>query len=86
MYVAGLVAALGHYVFAPGVTRSVDALYKLCIKQEKGQQIGEEEKGKAEDWVRQWVGVHTFRMCTVDLISWGCFAFGAVRLLSQNVS
>lgn len=82
-YTVGLVAALSHYAFVPAVGRSVRALVCQAAKTTEG--MSKERKGQAEgngqekaaDLVKEWVWWHTVRMCTVDLVAWGCFV-GAV--------
>jgi hypothetical protein len=78
-YQIGLTSAVAHYVFVPLVGRSVRALVGLAAGVGKK---GETEEGKAVDWVREWVGWHKIRMGTVDVVAWGCFAWGAVGALT----
>jgi len=80
-YTAGLVAAVGHYAFVPFVGKSVRGLIGTCIERASdGRETGED--GKAVEWVREWVGWHKVRMGTVDVVAWGCFAWGVVGALT----
>ena len=78
-YQIGLTSAVAHYAFVPLVGRSVRALLCLAAGVEKK---GETEEGKAVDWIREWVGWHKIRMGTVDVVAWGCFAWGVVGALT----
>lgn len=84
LYIAGLVGALAHYAFVPGVMGSVEALFKMCDAQEKGSVEKQQNGGTAVDLVREWVGVHRIRMCTVDIVTWACFAVGVVSVLTKE--
>lgn len=79
-FVAGLVAAVGHYAFVPGVMASVEALIKMCDAGERG--VEKKNGGSAVKELREWVGVHRVRMCTVDVAAWLCFLVGVVGVLS----
>lgn len=75
-----------HYAFVPLVGRSVRALVGMAAgrkEREIGKEVGKDkETGKAEDWVREWVGWHKMRMGTVDVLAWGSFACGAIGALT----
>ncbi|CAO2654383.1 Nn.00g111160.m01.CDS01 [Neocucurbitaria sp. VM-36] len=75
-YAIGLAAAVAHYAFVPLVAPSVERLFKICAAQEKGEEVGNQET--AVESIREWVGYHKIRMCSVDLVAWMCFAVGAV--------
>ena len=60
----------------PLVGRSVRALIGMVAGRK------EEETGKAEDWVKEWLGWHKVRMGTVDVLAWGSFACGAIGALT----
>ncbi|KAF2653409.1 hypothetical protein K491DRAFT_694703 [Lophiostoma macrostomum CBS 122681] len=84
----GTAAAVAHYAFVPAVAPSVGALYRLCVRQQMGAEVGGKgtETGKsAEEWIREWHGVHRVRMFSVDLVAWGCFAWGVVGVLSRGL-
>ncbi|KAF2240668.1 hypothetical protein BU26DRAFT_544903 [Trematosphaeria pertusa] len=81
-YTAGLVAALAHYAFVPGVMGSVERLFTLCVRRARGGEVEEEETGAAARSVREWVGVHRVRWGTVDAWAWGCFLVGVVGVLT----
>jgi hypothetical protein len=76
-YQIGLVAALGHYAFVPLVANSVWGLMEMCTERVNGKET-DRGKGKAEAYVREWVGAHKIRMATVDLLAWVCFWVGCV--------
>ncbi|KAH6643832.1 hypothetical protein C7974DRAFT_7261 [Boeremia exigua] len=76
-YQAGLGAAVAHYAFVPLVGRSVRALIGLAATRREGGD-------KAVDWVREWVGYHRIRMCTVDALALGCFSWGVVHAVSPK--
>lgn len=80
-YQLGLVAAAAHYAFVPLVGRSVRALIELAAAQADAGTEGE-GTGRAVEWVREWVRYHKIRMCSVDLLAWGCFVWGAVHVVS----
>lgn len=80
-YQIGLVAAVGHYAFVPLVGRSVRGLIGMAAgrRGSAGGKSGEAGgEGKAVEWVREWVGFHKIRMSTIDVLAWGCFAWGVV--------
>ena len=84
-YQAGLVAAMTHYAFVPLVGRSVREL--LCMaagKCEYESKVVDKKagEGRAVGLVRERVGWHTVRMCTVDVCAWGCFAVGVVGVFA----
>jgi hypothetical protein len=87
-YQVGLVAALAHYAFVPLVGNSVRELVRMaagrCEDESRVVKKGEGE-GKAVELVREWVGWHTVRMCTVDVCAWGCFVVGAVGVFAEEV-
>jgi hypothetical protein len=88
LYFAGLVAAVGHFAFVPGVTGSVGALFRMCAERERGegdQSSNGSQSGRATKAAREWIGVHRVRMATVDLAALLCFGFGAVGVLSQGL-
>ncbi|XPS76005.1 hypothetical protein M3J07_008068 [Ascochyta lentis] len=80
-YLFGLVAAMTHYAFVPLVGWSVKALMGLCAGRIRGGGEAGKEK-KAVEWVMEWVGWHRIRMATVDVVAWGCFAWGVVGALT----
>ena len=82
-YQAGLVAAVGHYAFVPIVAPSISALICMAALQRKGDEleVTEVDKGAVE-WIGEWVGWHKVRMSTVDVVAWGCFAWGAIHTLA----
>ncbi|KAJ4992594.1 integral membrane protein [Stagonosporopsis vannaccii] len=80
-YQLGLVGTVAHYAFVPLVSRSVRALIGLAAAQAGTGEEGEGE-GKAVEWVREWVGYHKMRMCSVDLLAWGCFIWGGVHVVT----
>jgi hypothetical protein len=84
-YLIGLAAAGAHYAFVPLVAPSVERLFRICAAQEKGEAVGsEDKKGKsAVESVREWVGVHTMRMGSVDVVAWGAFLVGVVGVLAK---
>lgn len=86
-YQAGLVAAVAHYAFVPLVGSSVRELLCMaaggCENESKTARKNEGE-GKAVKLVREWVGWHTVRMCTVDVCAWGCFTVGAVGVFAGD--
>lgn len=83
-YQAGLALAVGHYGFVPLVAPSISALIGMATRRRKGETSGsnEEEKGAVE-WIREWVGYHKVRMSTVDVLAWGCFAWGVLVNLTK---
>lgn len=87
-YQFGLVAALGHYAFVPLVGRSVRALVGLAARRRAGavEEAGVEGRGeeKAVEAVREWVAYHKIRMCSVDVLAWGCFVWGGVCALTAG--
>jgi hypothetical protein len=86
IYAVGLAGAVGHYAFVPAVMWSVEALFKKCDAQEKGSVEKHQEGRSATDLVRAWVNAHKIRMCTVDLLTWACFAVGVVNVLTPGSS
>lgn len=98
-YAVGLAAALAHYAFVPLVAPSVEALFRMCASQSQekgegkkckeegekgeGEKEGEKEKSAVEE-VREWIGYHRVRMCSVDLVAWVCFFVGAVGVVQQQ--
>jgi hypothetical protein len=81
-YLTGLIAACAHYVFVPFVMPSVERLYRMCAAQEKGnEEVGKEGKSAVKS-MREWVGVHRIRMGSADLVAWGSFLVGVVRVLT----
>lgn len=90
VWVTGLAAAVGHLLFFPAVQPSIRALYRLCVRQQTDGEAREmgvaKDKGKsAEEWMREWNGVHRMRMFSVDLVAWGCFAWGVIGVLSRGL-
>lgn len=82
-YQAGLVAAVGHYAFVPIVAPSISALIGMAALQRKGVEVEITGVGKgAVEWIGEWVGWHKVRMSTVDVVAWGCFAWGAIHTLA----
>lgn len=86
IYTVGLASAVAHYAFVPAVMWSVEALFKIYDTQEKGSAEKHQEGRSATDLVRAWVNVHKIRMCTVDLVTWACFAVGVVNVLTTGSS
>lgn len=87
-YQAGLVAAVAHYAFVPLVGSSVRELVCMAAgrcEDESKVVKKKEREGRSVGLVREWVGWHTVRMCTVDVCAWGCFAVGAVGVLAEEV-
>ncbi|KAF2108287.1 hypothetical protein BDV96DRAFT_587526 [Lophiotrema nucula] len=83
LYVTGLGCAIAHYVFVIFVQPSIEALFKKGVAQGKGQV---EDGGRsAVSWLREWVRAHSWRMWSVDLLAWGCFLGGVVRVFSVYV-
>src|SRR5690242_14243739 len=80
-YQLGLVAAVAHYAFVPLVGKSVRALIEIAAAQADAGAKGE-GKGRAVEWVREWVRYHEMRVCSVDLLAWGCFVWGAVYVVA----
>jgi hypothetical protein len=88
LYIWGLVAAVGHYAFVPGVSVSVGALFRMCVERKRGesdQSRNGSQSGRAVKAARKWIGVHKVRMATVDLAALLCFGFGVVGVLSQEL-
>ncbi|KAJ8118187.1 hypothetical protein OPT61_g795 [Boeremia exigua] len=82
-YQAGLAAAVAHYAFVPLVGRSVRELIGIAATQGAGEEEKEGGgKGRAVEWVREWVWYHRVRMCSVDVVAWGCFAWGFVHAVT----
>jgi hypothetical protein len=80
-YLAGLGAAVAHYAFVPLVAPSVERLFKICLAQKKGEEVG---RGKsAVESVREWVGVHKIRMASVDVVAWSAFLVGVVEVMMK---
>jgi hypothetical protein len=87
-YQAGLVAAVAHYAFVPLVGSSVRELVRMAAgrcEDESSVVKKKERGGKAVELVREWVGWHTVRMCTVDVCAWGCFVAGVVGVFTEEV-
>jgi hypothetical protein len=84
-YLIGLAAGVMHYAFVPLVAPSVERLFKICAAQEKGEHAGREGKRRksAVESVREWVGWHKMRMGSVDVVAWGAFLVGVVRVLTN---
>ncbi|KAF3044994.1 hypothetical protein E8E12_001305 [Didymella heteroderae] len=82
-YQAGVGFAAAHYAFVPLVASSVSALIGMAARRRKGEgsRTIEGDKG-AVGCVNEWVGWHTVRMSTVDVMAWGCFAWGAINTLT----
>ncbi|KAF2269149.1 hypothetical protein CC78DRAFT_612616 [Lojkania enalia] len=87
-YIAGLVAALGHYIGVPFVAKSVDGLARTCVRQVNCEEIGSQrkEKGQASRWLSEWVGYHKIRMATVDVFALASFGIGVIGVLSGGSS
>lgn len=86
-YQAGLVAAVGHYAFVPLVGTSVRGLIGMAAGRRRateGKDRGAGDKGQAIEWVREWVGYHKIRMSTIDVLAWGCFAWGVVGAVTAK--
>lgn len=84
-YQVGLVAALGHFVFVPFVGRSVRALVGLAAARAGGKEgVKEEGNADAVELVREWVGYHKVRMCSVDVLAWACFVWGGVHAITAK--
>lgn len=84
-YQAGLVAAVTHYAFVPLVGRSVRELVCMAAgRYEDDSKVVDQKagEGRAVGLVREWVGWHTVRMCTVDLCAWCCFVVGVVGVFA----
>ncbi|KAF3053029.1 hypothetical protein E8E11_011303 [Didymella keratinophila] len=82
-YQAGVGFAVAHYAFVPLVAPSISALIGMAARRRRGESSGTTAGGKrAVKWIREWVGYHKIRMSTVDVMAWGCFAWGAVNALS----
>jgi hypothetical protein len=82
-YSAGLIAAAAHYLFVPLVAPSVERLFRICAAHEKGEKASKEGKSLASavESVREWVGWHSIRMVTVDVVAWTLFAIGVTKCL-----
>lgn len=82
-YQAGVGFAVAHYAFVPLVAPSVSALIGLAARKRKGERPGTGRGEKAAvEWISEWVGWHKVRMSTVDVVAWGCFAWGAINALT----
>jgi hypothetical protein len=79
-YGLGLAAAAAHYAFVPAVGASVRGLFEMCAARESGEEVI--QNGKAVELVREWNGWHNIRMGSVDVVAWGCFAWGVVQALT----
>ncbi|OAL45080.1 hypothetical protein IQ07DRAFT_591914 [Pyrenochaeta sp. DS3sAY3a] len=82
LYQVGLGAAVAHYAFVPLVAGSVERLYVLCVRGERGEDAGV-GKGAVES-VREWVGWHVWRMGSVDCVAWGAFLGGVVSWVGSK--
>jgi hypothetical protein len=82
-YQVGLGGAIGHLVFVPLVAPSIERLFRICVANERGEEV---EAGKsAVESVREWVGVHRVRMGSVDFLAWAAFLGGVLRVLTGGV-
>lgn len=87
-YQAGLVAAMAHYAFVPLVGNSVRELVCMAAggcKNDRKVVNKKAGKGRAVELVREWVGWHTVRMCTVDMCTWVCLVVGVVGVFAEEV-
>jgi hypothetical protein len=82
-YQAGVGFAAAHFAFIPLVAPSISVLIGMAARRRKGGGSGTiaEDKGAVE-WISEWVSYHKIRMSTVDVLAWGCFAWGAINVLT----
>lgn len=77
-YLTGLAAAAAHYLFVPMVAPSVERLFVMCAKNEKGEDPSKEGSGAVQN-VREWRAAHRLRMGSVDIVAWLSFLIGVTK-------
>lgn len=86
-YQAGVGFAAAHYAFVPLVAPSISALIGMAARRRKDEDSRTSaEETEAVEWISEWVGYHKIRMSTVDVLAWGCFAWGAITALTAETA